>query len=469
MRGRTSLLAIPSLAITVVGVAMFGPGAVQPFDGARIRGGPYAGNSLLSWRIHVLQRCRSIDSSRSIGQITVHAHDSAGQEASAASYTWDDGTADVALDFGQVVTAPIHAVVTAEATGATLAEGDLDEDLAHWGEAPGHSTRVQGAKSGDLSVDVDAQRGIFAARFRDELIVSVRDGEESILGAEVIVYSDAADIDRGKFRGKINDAGPKVTQRTSSDGRAIFGVTPRSDAVHIDIDVRWKERKRATFFGPGDGSLGAIGSLPDTGANGKERKAAWHGVLPVVPGAMWLDPASSRDAVRIVSAVPREFISVSFAAPTIRYWGTHIRLTQGADGFASGEIPWPGKKQAMDAPVPQQGWLTVASDPLASGAGTVGWPIAGRALAGERPFRDQLLLDGMPDAEKRDRGRRYRARLLSAAALGAATVLGAVLLARNGRASSLRAWEWTAIAIATVVLAFVAIGLLVMWKTSGWP
>jgi hypothetical protein len=84
----------------------------------------------------------------------------------------------------------------------------------------------------------------------------------------------------------------------------------------------------------------------------------------------------------------------------------------------------------------------------------------------ERPFRDELLLDGMPTAEKRDQDRRYRARTLSAVALGAAAILEGIFLAHGSGARGVRAWAWTAIAIATVTLAFAAIGIVVMWKTS---
>jgi hypothetical protein len=89
------------------------------------------------------------------------------------------------------------------------------------------------------------------------------------------------------------------------------------------------------------------------------------------------------------------------------------------------------------------------------------------AVLDERPFRDLLLLDGLPAAEKRDQDRRYRARTLSAIALGAAAVLEGVLLAHSAQARGVRAWAWTALAIATVAFAFAAIGVVVMWKTSG--
>src|SRR5690242_930795 len=128
MQGRTLLLAVPSLAMAVVGLAMFGPGAVQAFDGARIRGGPVSGPQRLSWRITVLQRFRSIDSTRNIGALIVRAHDQAplavaqhlSAEVIARCETNQDGVCEVALDFDAPVVGPLHAVVAAERGGKVL-------------------------------------------------------------------------------------------------------------------------------------------------------------------------------------------------------------------------------------------------------------------------------------------------------------------------------------------------------------
>jgi hypothetical protein len=441
MRTQALLLTVPSVAMAVVGFAMFGPGAVQPFDGARIRGGPFEGLSAVSWRITVLQRYRSIDSTRDIGQIVVSARDRAGHEARAYGSTGRDGTCDVSLDFRATVTPPLHAIVTLEATGATLAEGDLVHNAAGWGESPGHPVLLTGSTSGDFAVEVRARRGIFAAPFRDELTVVARENGAPLGGAKVTLRTEGADLDGGAIGDSTTSARVVIT---SERGEATFGVTPRMHAVDADIDV-------------------AI----------EARGAAWHGLLPVVPGAIWLDPdrLATAATIRVVAPVPREFVYATLANATTRLWGGLIPLTTDSRGFAVGEIDWPIERpRSVHGPAPLVGasaWLTLASDPLASGAGTVGWPVRDDGSDGERPFRDQLLIDGMPAAERRDQDRRYRARSLSAVALGAAAVLEGVLLARDSAARTLRAWAWTAIAIATVALAFAAIGVVVMWKTSG--
>ena len=433
------------MAMAVVGFAMFGPGAVQAFDGARIRGGPSAGQSRLSWRITVLERFRSIDSTRNVGSVAVRARDHAGREAVVRCHTRSDGTCDVELDLATEGSGPVHAVVTAEASGAVLAQGELGQDIARWGRDPGHPALLKGSTSGDFVIEVHARRGVFAAPFRDELVVTARDGEAPLGGARVTLRTDAADLDGAGAASRAETMGAETSVEllSSERGEATFGVTPRMHAVDVDIDIV------------------ALG-----------RSAAWHGVLPVVPGAIWLDPAPlAARKIRVVAPVPREFAYATLATPSARLWGGIIPLTPDERGFAAGEIDWPGPPLPLGhrgwPANPSEGmWLTVASDPLASGAGTVGWPVPSETTRDERPFRDQLLLDGMPAAEKRDLDRRYRARALSAMALGAAAVLEGVLLAQTARARGIRAWAWTAIAIATVALAFAAIGVVVMWKTS---
>ncbi|HMI86442.1 MAG TPA: hypothetical protein VK550_20255 [Polyangiaceae bacterium] len=443
MQARTLLLAVPSLAMVVVGIAMFGPGAVQPFDGARIRGGPTEGLRRLSWRITVLERFRSIDSTRDIGAIAVRARNGDQSEARARCQTRNDGTCDVMLDFSADVSGPIHAAVTAEGDGAILAEGDFAGNTAQWGQAPGHPARLLGKASGDFTVDVDARRGVFAAPFRDDLVVTVHDGDAPLRDAKVTLRTDAADLDNAPAS---NDPETSLTLVSSERGEVTFGVAPRMHTVAVDIEVT------------------ALG-----------RSAAWHGILPVVPGAIWLDPTSyANGAIRVWTPVPRDVAYVTLATPSARLWGGVIPLVSSDPRGPRGHIDWPAGTRAPETGTPEPMWVTLSSDPLQTSAGTVGWPVSRAswpvhptAILDERPFRDLLLLDGMPAAEQRDRARRYRARSLSAVALGAAALLEGVLLAHGAQARGFRAWAWTAIAIATVALAFAAIGVVVMWKTTG--
>ena len=293
MQARALLLAVPSVAMAVVGLAMFGPGAVQPFDGARIRGGPTLGLRSLSWRITVLQRFRSIDSTRDIGRLVVRArHGDAPEEVVRSCRTSGDGICDILLDFPAEVSGPIHAVVTAEADGSVLAEGNLQGNAAEWGRAPGHPARLVGHTRGDLSIDVAARRGVFASPFRDDLVVTVRDGETPLRGAEVTLRTDAANLQTG-----ATWDGPEtsITILSSDSGEVSFGVAANMHVVEVDV----------TVTAPG-------------------RNATWHGALPVVPGAFWLDPNLGGGYIRVMSPVPRDIAYVT--GMPMMCWAIGLRL-----------------------------------------------------------------------------------------------------------------------------------------------
>jgi hypothetical protein len=364
-------------------------------------------------------------------------------EAVARCHTLTDGTCDVLLDFSAEVSGPIHAVVSADTGAAVLAEGDFQANGADWGRSAGHPARLVGHATGDLAIDVAARRGVFAAPFPDDLVVTVRDGETPVQDARITLRTDAADLAGVP---PSRDPERSLTLIASERGEVRFGVTPHMHTVAIDIDV-----------------------------TATDRAAAWHGLLPVVPGAIWLDPTSyANGSIQVVAPVPREVAYVTIATASARLWGGVIALHSGeTQGYSRGGIEWPKGIRAPEIGTHEPIWITLSSDPLQTSAGTVGWPVHRAtwpvfptAILDERPFRDLLLLDGMPAAEKRDQARRYRARALSAVALGAAAVLEGILLAVSSGARGVRAWAWTAIAIATVTFAFAAIGVVVMWKTS---
>ncbi len=425
------LLAIPSLAMAVVGFAMLGPGAARPFDGAQVWGGPTEGARRLSWRIAVLQRLRGIDSTRDVGTIVVHAAN-AGQESTVRCHTRADGTCDVEMKLAREVRGQMRATITKEGDGEVLAVGYLARSASQWGTEPGHPARIPGKSQGDLELEPYARRGIFAAPFRDELTIVVKHGTEAVPAARVTLRTDAAEID-----GVSSDEG-SVTRTTGIAGDATFGLAPRTHVVEMRIEA-------------------AVAG----------RSGLWNGTLPVVPGAIWLDPTGiAARKIRVLAPVPRELAYATLATRSFRVWGGVVPLLPDAGGFAAGEIDWPEASVAGFDGL----WLTLASDPRATGSGTVGWPVdvaSTAAYRDERPFRDLLLLDGMPGAERRDRGRRRRARILSASALGAAAIVEGVLLAESSFQKGARSWAWLAVAIATMVLAFAAVGVVMMWKTSG--
>jgi hypothetical protein len=425
MLARAILLAVPSLAMAVVGFAMFGPGAVRSYDGAQIWGGPTEGTRGLSWRLLVLERFRGVDSTKNVGAVVVRARTPDGLEVSTTCTTRMDGTCDLELPLANEVHGAVHVDVTARDGSVTLASGDVARDRAGWDAGPPRPSRIAGHQDGDLRLDVAARRGIFAAPFRDGLVVTVKRGDALVRDARVTLRAPGADIDGATSA----DAG--VILHTSEHGEATFIVSPLTHAIEANIE--------ASSPGP-------------TGA--------WDGVLPVLPGAMWLDPAGvPAHKLRILSPVTRSVAYATLSTPAARLWGGIIPLAPDARGFGAGEIDWPVPD--VSAPL----WLTLSSDPRATGAGTVGWPITPDAIAqGELAFHDWLLLDGMPAAERRDADRRGRARRLSAAVLGAAAVIEGILLAQQSYSKRQKTWVWLLVAIATVTLAFAALGIVAMWQ-----
>jgi hypothetical protein len=426
MLARTLQLAVPSLAMAVVGFALFGPGAVRSFDGAQIWGGPTEGARRLSWRVLGVERFRGIDSTKDLGPIVVRAR-GAGLDAVAKCTTRRDGSCDIDLPLTSEARGAVHVEVTTEDGRVELASGDVARDAAGWDKGPPHPRRLAGASRGDLAVEVEARRGIFAAPFRDDLVVGVKRADSPVRGAKITLQTDGA-----RIAGALDsDAGATVT--TSDRGEATFSLEPRLHTVEVSIEAA------------------AVGL-----------EGRWEGVLPVIPGAIWLDPSDGA-LLRVVSPVARDVAYATLSSRTARLWGGVIPFAPDGRGYSVGTLA----RTLADADPREPVWLTLASDPRASGSGTVGWPVNAAALAeGELPFRDWLLLDGMPAAERRDADRRGHARRLAAAALGAAAVIEGVLLARGSYGKGARSYVWLVVAIATVALAFAALGLVAMWRTG---
>jgi hypothetical protein len=471
-------LFIPAVALSIVGFALIGPGAAVPFDGAQIWGGPTAHAHTLSLRLSVTERLQGIDSPRDIGELVVEARADDGRTASAHCRTRPDGTADVEVPLAAPAQGRIRATVTAKGARWPLASGFLARGTSDWGGEP-RGARLRGHTEGDLSVRVAAKRGVFAAPFSDGLLIEVTRAGAAVPRAEVQIKGEGVELGVGPALSRVSEAGAsepdaQASGRTGEDGRLELWAAPRSHIVDLSVEVR-AARERGSF----------------------------QGGLPVIPGAMWLDPARlPSKKLRVVSAVPRSTAYLVISTRSERLWGGAVELTTDALGFASGELDWP--------PLPNGGavnetvWVTVASDVRASGSGTVGWPVRMADLEGqpadgaaapplgleERRFPELLLLDGMPQAERRDAERRARARLLAGAALMAAALLEALLLFEAARSSeknlqalveaaraidpaqALRphrvgAVMWLAIGVATVVLAFAAVGVVVLWKTGG--
>src|SRR5262245_58526278 len=124
MLARTLQLAVPSVAMAVVGFAMFGPGAVRSVDAAQLWGGPTEGVRRLSLRVLGVERFRGIDSTKDLGSILVRARVS-GIESVAKCTTRRDGSCDIELALASEAHGTLHAEVTTEDGRVSLASGDF--------------------------------------------------------------------------------------------------------------------------------------------------------------------------------------------------------------------------------------------------------------------------------------------------------------------------------------------------------
>jgi hypothetical protein len=449
MRHGRVVFVVALLAMTVVGFAMLGPGAAQPWQYAQVWGGPWRGARGMSVRVALVERYRDVETAGTMTTFTATAVAS-GERASLTATTNADGMADVTLPFRRELGAerPIVSIVS---RGRTLAAGTLGS-APSWGSPP-RTRRVTGAHSGPLGVDALAGRGVFAAPFPDALIAQVTFSDGPLSGATVELETTGADA-----------VGRQVVT-TGQDGSARFVIAPRSH----DVDVRLVAKKDAL-------------------------EGSWSGSLPVIPGAMWLDEAAlERGLLRVVSPVPRIVAYLSIASRERRIWGASLRLSDG-----QGEEPWPGHLVGEgDGCI----WVTLSSDASAHGSGTVGWPVARPSAGGarravapqetcdEQSYRDVLLLDGRRQAEARESARRGRAQGLAIFALAAAALIEGLILYGQTRDASRglerlaraagqdpgapasfgprRGLLGLALAIALLLLALSAILVVMLWKTSG--
>jgi hypothetical protein len=464
MLRRSIIVVVPGAALAVVAIAMVGPGARRPFDGVRLWGGPTENVSRFSFRVEVLERYQGIDAAHDIGEVYVQAIAENGQGGVFRGRTHPDGTVDVQIPLAANARGKVRTVVR-PVDGRPLLQGVFARDAAGWGASRTSGPLLAGRSEGDLSINVAAGRGVFAAPFRDDLIVQVERQGRPVPGADVVVEAQGGTLEHATDSNKASS----VSIVTGSHGTAVVGVTPASHDVDVAITAR---------------ALGSSGS--------------WWGGLPVTPGAMWLDPEPvGNGKLRAVSPVRRETAYATIASRTERLWGGSIALSADPTGFFSGEIDNP---LGDDAPRPA--WITLASDAAATGSGTTGWPLRtgpARSPADaleERHFADLLLLDGMPQAERLDFLRRRRARELGFAALLAAALIEVLLLADAARSAERdlqkveaafaesddaggtkkgrrlgtgRALLWLVVAAAVVVLAFSGIGVVLLWKTGGQP
>src|SRR5512132_1880426 len=306
MLGRTAIVVIPTVAVAVTALVLLGPGALRPAVGVRLRGVPSAGAPVIALRLEALTSLYDVDEVTALDGIHVDA-----TAAGARLGTWSgdadkNGIAEVRLESPAPINGPLEVIVTR--AGVLLAHGVIPLRPAD-PIAAGRGI-VAGVAHGDLGVQVEAVRGALAAPFPDTLAFAVTeilggapvqaDVELSVLGAEL--FKPGAPTDGG------GEATPfRLT--TNDRGAARVGIKPLTHDVTLTITAK---------------------TLEKTGR--------WEGVLPVVPGAAWIEPGSGLGPLVVVSPAPHAFAYLSFWSEAGRVAGASLPLAKDADGFSRARI-----------------------------------------------------------------------------------------------------------------------------------
>jgi hypothetical protein len=398
MLGRTAIVVIPTVAVAVTALLLLGPGALRPAVGVRLRGVPWAGGQVVTFRLEAVKSLYDVDDVTALDGIHVDAVASGARLGTWSGDADTDGIAEVRLESPTPIEGPLGVVVTRN--GVLLAKGSIPLRPAE----PVTTRRgiLAGTAQGDLAIQVEAVRGALAAPFPETLAFSVTevlggapvqaDLELAVLGAELYAPGSA-----------VNAAGLALPYRltTNDRGKARAVIKPLSHDVNLTITAKTLEKK-----------------------------GSWDGLLPVVPGAAWIapDPAGGLGPLTVVSPAPHAFAYLSFWSEAGRVAGASVPLAKDADGFYRARVtpPLPTGARIL--------YASVAGDPLEMGAGTVAWPLRpAEASVATRPF--ELLLDGIPAAREHESGRAWAARRAGLAVIAAAALAEIALLLYRSRAS----------------------------------
>ncbi|AUX35348.1 MULTISPECIES: hypothetical protein [Sorangium] len=402
---------LPALSIGLAALVFLGPGAQRMATGVRVWGAPVAGSEALALRIEGVRRLHGADDPAALPEIEVSATSAGAPLAGWSGSTGKDGIGEALLRAGGGLKAPVVVRILRGGDALLEQEVPLSPPLptADASALPGaaDASPLPGAAQGELRLRVTVARGAMAAPFPEPVRVTVETEDGApVPGARVEASAVGADL------GEQGSGPAQIT----ADARGAAELTIRPLAHNVELTLRAAR--------PGSAPPGA------RGAGG-----AWEGRLPVIPGAIWLDPAGlagERPELRLTSPAPKPHAYVSIGGAHGRLLGAVVPLAADGGGFFSGTLALPDGQ-----PPGAAGWAVVASDPYERGAGTVAWPLS-PAASPVAPRRVALLADGVPAAEARERARASRARRAGLLVLGAAGVAEMLLLALRARTARRR-------------------------------
>lgn len=402
MLGRLATTVLPAVTIGVTAIVLLGPGRPRAAIGARVWGLPVAGEGAVAYRIEGVRRLLGVDDAALLRGLRLEVRDAEGVAAAWSGDTSADGIAEAVARLSRPLRGPVHLRV--ESAGEVLGEGRIALEEPPTIASPktppkpitSTTTKIPGNTKGEVSASVEVVRGVLIAPFEDAIRISIAGKtpggailEPSIIGGEI----------------------RPARAKTDPDGHATFYTKPLAHMVELSLAVT---------------------------AEGGER-GTWEGILPVVPGGIWIEPLQKSDAsslagespspeIRVVSPAPRSRAYLSILSEQGRVFGAVIPLAPDSAGYSSGrvKIEIPAGARTLKA--------VVAGDPFEQGAGTVAWPLLPPEGTAEIQ-RIEVLIDGLPAAESRERARASAARRAAAFLVGAAAVVEVLLLLLRSRAS----------------------------------
>ena len=388
------LLSLPLLTVLVVGLAVFVIGAPQSYRGARVWGGPSVGQATVSARLQAVERLYDVE--RVLGSVPIDVEARAAGRVLGEFHGATDAAGFLEVLLPLAANAPADLELRVALRGERLAQGTVALTRSHW--RAGVRRRggwIANSAGSALRIRVHPGRGVFAVPFSDPVSIEVTTPEGPAAGARLLVRAEGTSEPSGE-RALTTDGG----------GRAELMLTPREHVLALEIEA----------------SLG-------------ERKARWYSTLPVVPGALHARRAGKE--LLIEAPVPKEAAFYSIVSEHGRFAGGRVLLSDDGRGGAVAKVAWPG---GVEAPA----WAVVASEPDMNTVAAVGWPIDAAQPTQTFDAREELWLDGLPQAYTTSLVRPRHARLLAGAfavlALGLAVVLftGRVRAADRALASHLR-------------------------------
>lgn len=378
------LLSLPVVTIAVVGFGVFVIGAPQSYRGARLWGGPSVGQTKLSARLLAVERLYESERALTTVPIDVEAH--AGAQVLGRFHGTTDAAGFLEIQMPLAVPAPSELELRVTLRGERLAQGRVALTPERWlADVRRRGSWIEGSDSEGLRIRVHPGRGAFAVPFSDPVSIEVTTAEGPAAGVQLSVRAEG-----------VSEPSAVRSLTTDDRGRAELLVTPREHVVALEVK-----------------------------ASRGERRARWYSTLPVVPGA--LHARREGKQLWIEAAVPKEAAFYSIVSERGRLSGGRVALSDDGRGGYRATIDWPGS----GAPV----WAVVASEPDLNTVAAVGWPIDAPVPARTFDAREELWLDGLPQAYATSLERPRRARLLVGAFVVLALALAVVLFTGRVRAA----------------------------------